>query len=335
MKIYYITGISGFLGRNLTMKLLDMKDVHIIGFVLPNEKNLEFYEQYENITLVRGNILNREDVDTFLSYPSKGDKYLIHAAGRISTYRHNDPLTLKVNVEGTRNIIESAVSKGFKKVVYVSSVDSVAKRKDNDTIYEPDIYDIDKVDGVYSKSKVLANNIVLEAVKNHNLDACIVLPSAMMGPNDPFNSPINLAIKKFLNDKLPMITKGGYDIVDVRDVSDGIISALEKGKAGESYLLTGTQISVKDLIGVAAKVSNKKPVTKCVSHFLVKLVSPFIEMDARCKKKTPLFTGFSMDCLMQNSNYSSQKAEAELSYKVTSIEETMEATIEWLKQTGV
>lgn len=331
MKAYFITGISGFLGRNLTIELLKQKDVQIVGLVLPNEKNLEFYEQYDNITLLRGNILNKDEVLQFLSTPADGEKYLIHAAGKISVYKKNDPLTTEINVVGTRNVINACINKGFKKVVYVSSVDSVPKRKGNDVIYEPEEYDINKVDGVYSKSKVQANDIVLDAVKNSGLDACIVLPSAIMGPNDPFNAPINSAIKRFLNNKLPAITKGGYDIVDVRDVAKGIISVLENGIPGESYLLTGHYITVKGLIENAAKVANKKPVRNKVPHFVIKAASPFIQAHAKAHHKAPLFTGFSMDCLMQNSNYSCEKAKKELGYEPRSLEETMKDTINWMQ----
>ena len=331
MKSYYITGISGFLGRNLTIELLKQKDVEIIGLVFPNEKNLEFYEQFENIILVRGNVLDRESIDNFLSTPSKGDKYLLHVAGRISVYKRNDQFTLDVNVEGTRNIIESCLDKDFKKVIYVSSVDSLPRRKDKEPIYEPQKYSLDKVEGVYSKSKVLANNIVLDAVKNHGLDACIVLPSVLMGPNDPFNSPINSAIKKFLNNKLPAITKGGYDVVDVRDVAKGIILAADKGKTGESYLLTGHNISVKDLIGEAAKVVNKDPVKRVAPTFVIKLASPFIGMHARLHHMMPLFTAFAIDCLTQNSNFSYNKAHEELGYEPVPLDITMKDTIEWLQ----
>ena len=128
MKTYYITGISGFLGRNLTIELLKEKDVSIIGFVLPNEKNLDFYKQYENIKLIEGNILSKDDVDRFLSTSSTGEKYIIHAAGRISVYKRNDKPTMKINVDGTRNVIDSVIDKGFKKVVFVSSVDSIPRR---------------------------------------------------------------------------------------------------------------------------------------------------------------------------------------------------------------
>ena len=332
MKTFYVTGISGFLGRNITIELLKQDGVKIIGLVFPHEDKLEFYEQYKNITLVRGNLLDKESVKNFLETPSEGDKYLLHVAGRISVYKRNDPLTMEVNVEGTRNIIELSVDKGFKKVIYVSSVDSLPRRKDCEPIYEPGEYKLDNVEGVYSKSKVLANNIVLNAVKNSNLNACIVLPSVLMGPNDPFNSPINSAIKKFLNNKLPAITKGGYDIVDVRDVAKGILLAAEKGKVGESYLLTGHNTSVKDLIGTAAKEVNKKPVTKVTPTFLIKMASPFIGIHARLHHKMPLFTAFAIDCLTQNSNYSYQKAHEELGYMPIPLDTSIKDTVEWLKQ---
>lgn len=334
MKTFFIIGVSGFLGKNLTIELLKQQDIQIIGFALPNEKNLELYEQHDNITLVRGNILNKDEVLRFLSTPADGDKYLIHAAGKISVYKKNDPLTTEINVVGTRNVIDACINKGFKKVVYVSSVDSVPKRKGNDVIYEPEEYDINKVDGVYSKSKVQANNIVLDAVKCSSLPACIVLPSAIMGPNDPFNAPINSAIKKFLNNKLPAITKGGYNIVDVRDVAKGILSALESGKPGESYFLTGRYVTVKELIEIAGKEANKKPIKNKVPHFIIKAASPFIEAHAKAHHKAPLFTGFSMDCLMQNSNYSCDKARKELGYEPRPLEETMKDTIEWMRNGG-
>lgn len=155
-----------------------------------------------------------------------------------------------------------------------------------------------------------------------------------MGPNDPFLAPINMAIKRFLNGKLPAITKGGYNIVDVRDVAEGIVLAIDKSKNKESYLLTGEYIPVKDLIGLAAKVSNKKPVNKKVPHFVIKIASPFIELHYKLRHKKPLFTGFSMDCLMQNSNYSNKKAQAELGYKTRPITDTMNDTINWMKESG-
>ena len=329
----FITGISGFLGHNLVLALSKKENTLIHGLVLPNETNLSFFDAYPNVNLTRGNICDPEDVHRFLSQKSEGRNIIIHAAGRITTFKNNDPLTMAINVGGTKNMVDVATKLGgFDAFIYVSSVDAVSKRNDDAIIYEPEIYDPDTVEGVYSKSKAQANNIVL-SVKD-KMRCIIVLPSAIMGPHDPFSAPINNAIRRYINGKLPAIVKGGYDIVDVRDVAQGILACIDHGETGSSYFLSGTAISVKYLIGLASEVENRQPVTRTIPHGLVKVASPFIELDARLRHKTPLFTGFSMDCLKQNPTYSHAKAQHELGYQPRDIHLTMEETIAWMHISG-
>lgn len=334
MKTYYITGISGFLGRNIVKEILSREpDADIVGFVLPNDKNKDFSMYGKEPLLIEGNILNKEDVKRFLSTPGKEYKVLIHAAGRISVYKKGDPLTTTINVEGTKIVTDAAIECGINKMIYVSSVDALDKHLGNETIYEQSRYDETKVDGVYSKSKANASNYVLDKA-NKDFEVVVVNPSAIMGPNDPFGAPINIAIKKAINNKLPAITKGGYDIVDVRDVAKGIVELIEKGQNKESYILSGEYISVKDLMGLASEISGAKKVTFTIPHFLIKLISPFIELYARITHKKPLFTGFSMDCLSQNSNYSHDKMTSLTGYKPLSIKESLIDTISWMKKTN-
>lgn len=334
MNTYYITGITGFLGRNIVKELLAKeKDAEIIGFVLPNDNHRDFSSLNCSPIFIEGNILNEEDVKKFLSTPSQGDKYLIHAAGRISVYKKGDPLTTKINVEGTKIITDLAKSLGFKKMIYVSSVDALNKTKGNEKIFEQARYDETKVDGVYSKSKANAGNYVLDQASD-KFEVVIVNPSAIMGPDDPFGAPINIAIKKAIHGKLPAVVKGGYDIVDVRDVAYGIVALLQKGQNKESYLLTGNYTSVKDLMNAASEISNSKKVRLVVPHWLIKCISPFIEISAKLFKKKPLFTGFSMDCLNQNSNYSHQKSEDTFNYNPRSIHDSLIDTIKWMNDTN-
>ena len=335
MNTYYITGISGFLGRNIVRHLNSQKDVQIVGLVFPNEKGIDDLREQENITLIEGNILHQDEVEKFLSYPSKGNKIIIHAAGKISVYKKGDPMTTTINVEGTKVMVDTALKVGCDGFIYVSSVDSLDKRKGNDVIHEQDTYDIDKVDGVYSKSKVQANNYVLNAYRNKGLPVIIVLPSALIGPYDPFNSPINFAIKRFLLGKLPALVKGQYNVADIRDVAKGIVDASISGKTGESYILCGPSvITMLDLVNKAAEIEHKKPIKLLVPIWLVKLGSPFIELAAKIKKKSPLFTGFSMDCLQQNSNYSYEKAHNDFGYNPQDINTTMVDLINWMKESG-
>ena len=334
MKTYYITGISGFLGHNIVNELLKEEDNKIIGLIFPNEKNISTLKNNKQISLIEGNILDSESIDRFLSIPCEGEKIVIHAAGKISVYKKGDPITTKINYEGTKNVVESALKNGHDKFIYISSVDSLNKSKGHEPIYEQDRYDINKVDGVYSKSKALANNYVIDAYKNKGLKAIIVLPSVMIGPNDPFHSPINYAFKQFLNGKLKVLVKGRYNIADVRDVAKGIILASNKGRLGESYLLTGIQLDILDLLFKVAKKENMKPIKITVPIFLVKLAAPLIEMHAKIHHKSPLFTAFSMDCLRQNSNFKCDKAVKELGYKITDIDQSIIDTVNWMKESG-
>ena len=334
MDTYYITGISGFLGRNIVKELNSRGKVNIVGLVFPNEQGIDDLKKQENITLIEGNILNKEDIEKFLSYPNKGKKIIIHAAGKISVYKKGDPMCTTINVEGTKVMVDTAIKLGCDRFVYVSSVDSLNKRKGNDVIYEQDRYEIDKVDGVYSKSKASANNYVLDAYKEKSLPAVVVLPSPFIGPDDPLNNPMNYAIKRFLIGKLPALVKGQYNVADVRDISKGIIDASINGHIGESYILGGHQITMLNLINGVAKIENKKPIKLCVPIWLVKLGSPFIELNAKIRKKSPLFTAFSMDCLKQNSNYSSEKANKDFGYISGDINTTLIDLVKWMKESG-
>ena len=73
MKTYFITGISGFLGRNIVLELLKKDGIRIVGLVLPNEEELDFFYQHEEIELVRGSILNSKDLDNFLAKQKLSD----------------------------------------------------------------------------------------------------------------------------------------------------------------------------------------------------------------------------------------------------------------------
>lgn len=326
MKTYYITGGTGFLGYNI-IKQIDCND-NIIIFALENDPNKALFNGMPNVKITTGNLLNINDVIKFLSTPSKGDKYLIHAAGKITTLKKGDPLVYKINVLGTQNIVDVAKSQNFKKILYVSSVDSMRYRRDKNTIFEQSEYIEDETPGQYGKSKVLASNYVRKNLNNY----IIVMPSAILGPDDPLNSAINSAIKKAINNKLPAIVNGGYNLVDVRDVARGILLALESKQINKDYLLTGHYIKIKDLMKKTNNFAKSKKYKFIVPHFIIKLIAPIFEISAKKSSKNPLFTGFSMDCLKQNANYSYQKAKADFNYQPRDIDTTIKDTIIYLQK---
>ena len=329
MASYFITGISGFLGNNLVREILSFDpEATIVGLIFKGDPCK--YLDRGRLILVEGNILDKASLETFLSTPTpEGKRYLIHAAGKISVRRKNS-LCNTINIDGTRNVLEAALSHHIDRFLYLSSVDALQKVEDGKPILEQRTFPLDGLEGSYSKSKAIAGNLVL-AAKEKGLDVIIVQPSAILGPYDPGHNPIDDAIARFLKGKLPAVVKGAYDLVDVRDVAKGICILLEKGINGESYLLTGNHRSVLGLMEEVAKASGKKPVKATVPTWLIKIASPFISLIASIRKKEPLFTSFAIDCLTQNSNYSHLKASS-LGYDPRPLEKTIADTVAWMKE---
>ena len=191
MKTYYITGISGFLGFNI-VKALEKQECKIVGFILPNDRNAKMFDNYKNVTLVEGNVLNKDDVLKFLTTNNTEENYLIHCAGKITTLKKGDDSVIKINFGGTKQIVDVYNTLNFNKMIYISSVDALDEVKGNAPIVEQSEYHLDLAPSIYSQSKIMSSNYIMQNVSNY----IIIMPSAIFGPDDPLSSPINKAINK-------------------------------------------------------------------------------------------------------------------------------------------
>ncbi|WP_342565564.1 NAD-dependent epimerase/dehydratase family protein [Paenibacillus sp. FSL R7-0345] len=120
-------------------------------------------------------------------------------------------------------------SRKAKKLVYVSSTGAIPELPHGEIILEPEILDAEAVVGYYSKTKALATQIVQRAVKEHNLDASIVYPSGICGPNDYAFGPVAHLIMQYCDGKMSVGFEGSFNSVDVRDLAEGVIACSEKG----------------------------------------------------------------------------------------------------------
>lgn len=332
MNTYFITGGTGHLGRSIILEILSRtKEDKIVCMTLPSDNYVPFIDPNNQISYVKGNILNKEDVDKFLS-TSRGDKnYLIHCAGLILIYKKKDPKVYEVNINGTKNMMDSALAKKIDKFIYISSVDAIKKPPKGEVVKEPDTFNEEDVEGVYGKSKAIATNLVL-SYNEKGLKTFSIHPSALFGPNDYYKGPINSALTKFYNGKLKAIVTGGYDLVDVRDVARGIVNSLDLGKENNSYILSGYQLKIKELIKLSSKVTGKSSYKICLSAKFVKIFAPLLELFYKIRHKKPLFTAYSMDCLHQNYNYTNAKAKRELNYSLTPLENSLKDTFSWIEE---
>ena len=327
-KIYIITGANGFLGNNIIRRLNHDNDTEIRAFVLKGDsiKSLENL----NCKIYYGDVTKKDTLSSVFENTDDKEVFVIHCAAIVYIKSKYNGFVYDVNVNGTKNIVDK-VLESKAKLIYVSSVHAIPEKPNKGLIKEITDFDPNNVKGLYAKTKSEAAKYVIKLVKNKNLNACIIHPSGIIGPNDYGNSHLTWLVKEVLNDKLLVSVSGGYDFVDVRDVADGIISACERGIKGECYILSNKYITIKQLTDLICDVQERKRIKLVLPIWIAKLVAPLFEIYYNIKKQTPLFTRYSLYTLSSNANFSNRKAKKELGFKNRDIKDTIKDTIWWIK----
>lgn len=331
MATYIVTGANGFLGNNIVRELVKNPQNQVRALV-SSPKRAEALKGL-NCQVFAGDVTKPETLTQIFAGPMAEPIYVIHCAAVVYIKSKPNPKVYQVNVLGTQNIINQTLKIGAK-LVYVNSVHAIPELPHGETMTEISAYDPTKVEGEYAKSKAEAAALVLEAVKTRGLDACIVQPSGIIGPNDFKTSHLTQLIIDAATGRLKAGVKGGYDFVDVRDVAQGVIAACAKGKSGESYILSGRYITIPELFQMIGRATQQKPIKTFLPLWLAKLTAPLSELYYNMKKQPPLYTKYSLYTLEANAKFSHAKAERELGYRARNPQETIDDTVQWLKEQG-
>lgn len=317
----FVTGATGHLGNVLVKKLYRAGHV-VTALVLPNDKYVHVIEPYANI--VYGNILDYEELKNHI----KGHNLVFHLAGIVDIGTFKAKKIYKVNVLGTENVIKACQETKVKRLVYTSSVHAFEEAEKGIVMKEPDVFDYTKVKGNYAKTKALATTKVL-GQDNPDLETVVVCPAGIIGPYDYHLSNTGQLFNDFLLGRLSAYIKGSYNFVDVRDVANGMIKAAFKGENKNVYLLTGHNITVKDLLDKLSELTGLKKVRTRLARWFVYLFGFFAELYYAIRGQKPLFTRYSIKVLGSNHQFSSEKAMKELGYSIRPIDETIEDNLDF------
>ncbi len=317
----FVTGATGHLG-NVLVKKLYKTGYEVTALVLPNDSHVDIIEPYAHI--VYGNILDY----TELKNQIKGHSLVFHLAGIVDIGTFKAKKIYKVNVLGTQNVIKACQETNVKRLLYTSSVHAFEEAKKGVVMSEPEVFDYTKVKGNYAKTKALATTYVLNQ-DNPNLETVVVCPSGIIGPYDYHLSNTGQMFIDFLLGRLTAYIKGSYNFVDVRDVANGMIKAAQKGKNQNVYLLTGHNISVKDLLDKLSAFTGLKKVKTRLARWFVYLFGFFAELYYTIRGQKPLFTRYSIKVLGSNDQFTSEKAINELGYTIRPIDETIEDNLDF------
>ena len=328
MRIYIITGIGGHVGNTVARKLLSAGQT-VRGFALPGEDVTMLYG--DHVSIVRGNVCDKPSMaPLFYGLEPSDEVYFIHTAGIVSVKSHFDQRVVDVNVSGTQNVVELCVEHAVRKLVYVSSVHAIPELPAGAVISEVGRFSPDDVIGLYAKTKAEATQLVLNAAKN-GLDATVVQPSGIIGPDDYGKGHLTQMIRSYLEGSLTACVEGGYDFVDVRDVADGIISACDKGRSGECYILANRYYNVKDLLRKLSDLTGGRKIKTILPMWFARMTAPLAEFYYKLRREAPLFTRYSLYTLTSNSRFTWEKARRDLGYCPRDIQQTLKDTVNFLK----
>lgn len=313
-----VTGGTGHLGRNLIEMLLQQGNK-----VKALKRNLETPYQHENLIWVQGDLSDLANLNLLLDNSSA----IIHCASAISLGELDQDFIYDVNVTGTSNLLK-ACSKRDIKLIYISSSTAVQDSIENEIFDENRPYKSD-TKFYYAFTKALAEQRVLSEVEKNDLDACIIRPTAIIGPADHVPSRFGLTILDLYKGKLPFITDGGYNMIDVRDLSQTIINCISMGKKGRVYLTGGEYLSLKGL----AKLVNPKKIPKCIPVDFLILILPLINLyDKLFKLKWPISKESLYTLKFSPKKMDSSRAIKELLHQPRPVKNTLEDLIKWFNE---
>ena len=187
---YLLTGAAGFLGINICTQLIERGE-HIRAFVLKGDPARKYLPA--EVEVFEGDLCSAEDCEAFFNIPEGSQSVCIHCASMVTIDPEYSEKLIAVNVGGTENMLAAAKHHPeCRKFVYVSSTGAIPELPAGQPIREVNQfvpYEEEKVVGWYSRSKAMATQKVLDAA-HAGLNACVVHPSGIIGPNDPASHTI-------------------------------------------------------------------------------------------------------------------------------------------------
>lgn len=324
-----VTGGSGLVGAHILLKLIDESSTFIKA-IYRNEQSLQkaktifgFYGReadFNKIEWVKADILDIFSLDDALI----GAESIIHAAGLVSFDSKDKELLKKINIQGTANLVNAAVSAKIKKIVFISSVAALGENKHKDLITEDDNWEKTESTSTYSISKHYAENEVWRA-SAEGVDVAILNPSTIIGPGDwKEGSP---ALFRRIKEGLNYYTSGSNGFVGVEDVASLAIKLLHSDIVNQRFIANGENLSFRKLFEAIAESINVKSPSKKALKWQGKVVLFFDQLKSALSKKKSVLTKDTLEAAYSNKSYDNSKSIEQLNHQYQNI-------FEAIKQTG-
>jgi dihydroflavonol-4-reductase len=286
MKIL-VTGATGFVGNVLLKELPEsFPEAHVSAFVLPGDPFKRSLSRFKGLRVFEGDITDAKDVLGAV----QGHTHVIHLAGLISYRKKDKKKLMDVNAEGVKNIVNACVVHRIARLVHISSVGACGLYKDGRFADEETPFNW-PADFHYMISKHEGQKIGERACEESGLSTVILLPASIMGPGDPnIGTPHNQLYDRIYKKGLFGCFSGGLAVVDVRDLVEIVVKAMESQVRCQKYLIVGANVKYAEVVNAITKYAKKKIYPFPVPSFLLSAAGGFLEFMEAITKRKPLLT---------------------------------------------
>jgi dihydroflavonol-4-reductase len=322
-----ITGASGFVGSAVARALLAAgHDVRALVRPTSSRRNLGD----ARIEIAAGDLLDAGSIAGAM----RDVRTVFHVAADYRLWARNPNDIVHTNVEGTRLVMQAAQRAGVERIVYTSSVATLAARPGGGASDETHPLDAKDAVSGYKYSKVAAERVVEAMVAEQGLPAVIVNPSTPIGPGDVRPTPTGRIIVEAAAGRMPAYVDTGLNLVHVDDVAAGHIAAWQRGRIGERYILGGQDVLLGDMLAEIARLVGRRPPTVRLPRRLIFPIAYGAEAIAFFTGREPFVTTAGLKLAKDRMFFSTAKAERELGYRARPYTEAIAEAIAWFRQNG-
>lgn len=282
-----VTGATGFVGAVLMPRLVARYGAAAVdAFVLPRDPVPETWRD-AGVATFAGDIADAAAVRAAV----RGHSHVVHLAGFISYWKGDEARLRAVNEDGAQAVVEACVAERVERLVHTSSVGAIGFHQDGTPADETTPFNWPD-DILYMASKRRGQDIVERAMRERGLRAVILNPASIMGPGDHNpETPHNRLYRMICRGTQVGSFAGGLAIVDVRDLVDIILKALEgRGRDGESYLVVGANLPYPEVIRRISAACGRKAHPFRIPGPVITAAGHVLELATRLTGRRPLIT---------------------------------------------
>jgi dihydroflavonol-4-reductase len=322
-----VTGGAGFIGSHLVRLLADRGEA---VRVLERPGSAVDHLPGKGVNLVTADVRDRPAVDRAV----RGCGEVYHLAANPNLWVHQRGHFAQVNFHGTVHVLEAALAAGVRRVVHTSTESILSRARQTGPITEEQVVYWDDVLGPYCRSKYLAERHALR-LGRAGAPVVVVNPTLPVGPGDRGRSPPTQMMLDFCRGRRREYVDAELNLIDVRDVAEGMVSAMERGRPGRRYLLGNENVSILEVFTRLARLTGLAPPSRRVPYALALAAAYASEFIADVfTHRQPAATVTGVRLTRRRMHFDPRRSLDELGLRPRPIQETLAETVAWFRQVG-